>query len=154
MAEFDQLAGPVMRGAARLDADQAGGQPGKEWQHLRSPKRLTDDNLTGRINTVNLKNTLGQVEADRGNLHDGWLPFARERLMAFTPWHLDAVSGSHPPHLFSVISGSRGLAAGCLLPPEGGHWTDIRGGPFSATSGLVRCSRMNCYSMTSSARPA
>src|SRR5665213_871473 len=26
--------------------------------------------------------------------------FARERLMAFTPWHLDAVSGSHPPHLF------------------------------------------------------
>src|SRR5580704_17750988 len=25
--------------------------------------------------------------------------FARERLMAFTPWHLDAVSGSHPPHL-------------------------------------------------------
>jgi transposase InsO family protein len=25
--------------------------------------------------------------------------FARERLIAFTPWHLDAVSGSHPPHL-------------------------------------------------------
>jgi hypothetical protein len=26
--------------------------------------------------------------------------FARERLMAFTLWHPDAVSGSHPPHLF------------------------------------------------------
>src|SRR6476620_4013124 len=26
--------------------------------------------------------------------------FARECLTAFTPWHLDAVSGSHPPHLF------------------------------------------------------
>src|SRR4029077_19781886 len=25
--------------------------------------------------------------------------FARERLMAFTLWHPDAVSGSHPPHL-------------------------------------------------------
>src|SRR5437016_10523935 len=25
--------------------------------------------------------------------------FARECLMAFIPWHLDAVSGSHPPHL-------------------------------------------------------
>jgi hypothetical protein len=25
--------------------------------------------------------------------------FARECLMAFTLWHLDAVSGSHPPHL-------------------------------------------------------
>src|SRR6202166_4086782 len=29
--------------------------------------------------------------------------FARERLMAFTPWHLDAVSGSHPPHLLSRV---------------------------------------------------
>src|SRR5258708_38326833 len=27
--------------------------------------------------------------------------FARERRPAFTPWHLDAVSGSHPPHLLS-----------------------------------------------------
>jgi hypothetical protein len=25
-----------------------------------------------------------------------WLPFARERLTAFTLWHLDAVSGSYP----------------------------------------------------------
>jgi len=30
--------------------------------------------------------------------------FARERLTAFTPWHLDAVSGSHPPHLLWVDS--------------------------------------------------
>jgi hypothetical protein len=29
--------------------------------------------------------------------------FPRERLMAFTLWHLDAVSGSHPPHLLSGI---------------------------------------------------
>src|SRR4029077_18587932 len=29
--------------------------------------------------------------------------FARERLMAFTLWHPDAVSGSHPPHLLSVV---------------------------------------------------
>ena len=28
--------------------------------------------------------------------------FARECLTAFTPWHLDAVSGSHPPHLLRV----------------------------------------------------
>jgi hypothetical protein len=30
--------------------------------------------------------------------------FARERLIAFTPWHLDAVSGSHPPHLLRTKS--------------------------------------------------
>jgi hypothetical protein len=75
MAEFDQFACPVMRGAARLHADQARRQPGKEWQHLRSPKRPADNDLTGRINAVNLKNALGQIKADRGNLHDGWLPF-------------------------------------------------------------------------------
>ena len=75
MAEFDQLARPVMRRAARLHANQTSGQLGKKWQHLRPPKRLTNNDLTGRINAVDLKNVLGQVEADRGNLHSGWLLF-------------------------------------------------------------------------------
>jgi len=75
MAELDQLARPVMRRAARLDADQARRQFGKKWQHLRPPKRLANCNLAGRINAVDLKNALGQIEADRDNLHGGWLPF-------------------------------------------------------------------------------
>jgi hypothetical protein len=75
MPELDQLARPVMRGATRLDADQARRQFGKKWQHLRPPKRLANHSLAGRVNTVNLKNVLGQVEADRSNLHSGWLPF-------------------------------------------------------------------------------
>src|ERR1700745_3926845 len=29
--------------------------------------------------------------------------FAGERLMAFTPWHPDAESGSHPPHPLSGV---------------------------------------------------
>jgi hypothetical protein len=61
--------------------------------------------MAGR-NAVDLKNGLGQVEADRGNLHSGWLPFARERLMAFTSWNPDAVSGSHPPHPLRARLGS------------------------------------------------
>jgi hypothetical protein len=75
MTELDKLARPMMRRAARLDADQARRQLGKKWQHLRAPKRLANHSLTGRINAVDLKNVLGQVEADRGNLHSGWLPF-------------------------------------------------------------------------------
>src|ERR1700733_10016255 len=44
--------------------------------------------------------------------------FARERLMVFTLWHPDAVSGSHPPHLF--IGGHTGLSVnGSPLP----SWT-------------------------------
>jgi hypothetical protein len=134
MAELDKLAGPVMRRAARLHANQARRQFGKEWQHLRTSKRLADNDPTGRINAVNLKNALGQIEADCGNLHDGWLPFARECLIAFTPWHLAAVSGSHPPHLLpgvnrktcargeyfrliSDIGPSRGVALYVLMKP-------------------------------------
>jgi len=56
MAELDKLAGPVMRRAARLHANQARRQFGKEWQHLRTSKRLADNDPTGRINAVNLKN--------------------------------------------------------------------------------------------------
>ena len=75
MAEFDQLTCPMMRRAARLDPDKARRQLGKERQHLRPSQSLADNDLTARINTVNLKNVLGHVEADRGNLHSGWLPF-------------------------------------------------------------------------------
>src|SRR4029450_1330593 len=55
--------------------------------------------------------------------------FARECLIAFTPWHLDAVSGSHPPHLLWVdcVEEVRELAIwhrtmrparGCLIGPK------------------------------------
>jgi hypothetical protein len=59
------------------------------------------------------------AQANRSNLHDGWLPFARERLIAFTPWHLDAVSGSHPPHLLhskgdQIAASPRNVAMGRL----------------------------------------
>jgi|SRR5580692_6384497 hypothetical protein len=110
MAEFDQLTCPMMRRAARLDPDKARRQLGKERQHLRPSQRLADNDLTGRINAVNLKNALGQIQANGSNLHDGWL-LACERLTAFTPWHLDAVSGSHPPHLLSGAQPPRRLIA-------------------------------------------
>jgi hypothetical protein len=61
MAKLYQFARPVVRRAARLDADQARRQLGEKWQHLRSPKRLANYNLAGRINAVDLKNALGQI---------------------------------------------------------------------------------------------
>ncbi|PAL24179.1 TonB-dependent receptor, partial [Sphingopyxis sp. GW247-27LB] len=74
---------------------------------------------------VNLKNILGQIEADRGNLHGGWLLCSG--LHDSNPsWHLDAVSGSHPPHPlysdFVTLSPSAALLddiiAGSLLGLE------------------------------------
>jgi len=73
-------------------------RPGKratwrEMQHLRPPKRLSNHNLAGRINPVD-KTLLAKSRpivviciADSSH-------FARERLMAFTLWHPDAVSGA------------------------------------------------------------
>jgi hypothetical protein len=49
---------------------------------------------------MNLKNTLGQIEADGGNLHGGWL-LCSGCLTANPFWHSDAGSGSHPPHPLS-----------------------------------------------------
>ena len=69
MAELDQLARPVMRCAARHHADRARKQLGEKCRHLRLSKRLANHDLTGRANAVDLKNALGQVQADRGNLH-------------------------------------------------------------------------------------
>lgn len=96
--ERNQLARPVMRRPARLHADQASRQLGEERQHLSPPQRLAHHRFAGGINSMNLENALGQIEADRGNLHRGWLP-SSWWLTASTPWHSDAVSGSYPPHL-------------------------------------------------------
>jgi hypothetical protein len=48
-----------------------GGKLGEERQHLGAPQRLADDDCARSINGVNLKNMLGQIQADRGNLHGG-----------------------------------------------------------------------------------
>ena len=72
----------------------------EEGQHLRPSQRLADHNLTGRVDPMNLKNVLGQIEADCANLHNGWLLCSG--LYDSNPsWHFDAVSGSHPPHPLS-----------------------------------------------------
>src|SRR3546814_1141269 len=69
--------------------------------------RISDwssDVCSSYLNRVNLKNALGQIEADRTNLHRGWLPLLVDALTASTLWHSDAGSGSHPPHLLSVAA--------------------------------------------------
>ena len=75
MAEPDQLARPVMRRVASLDADQARGSLAKNTSICDRLSGPTNNDLTGCINAMDLKNVLGRVEADRGNLHGGWLPF-------------------------------------------------------------------------------
>jgi hypothetical protein len=62
-----------MARAARLDADQAGLKLAEERHHLSPPQRPADNDLARRVNRVNLKDILGQIEADSANLHGGRL---------------------------------------------------------------------------------
>jgi hypothetical protein len=58
----------------RLHANQAGRQRGEKRNHLAASKSLPDDDLLVRVDTVDLKHVLGDIQTDRGNLHvDGSL---------------------------------------------------------------------------------
>jgi hypothetical protein len=57
-----------------LDTDQTRIEPFKNPHDLRSAKRLAHNNFPNPVDAVDLKNALGQIKADRGNFHRGWLP--------------------------------------------------------------------------------
>ena len=41
----------------------------EERRNLAAAKLLSDDDLLGRVNSVNLKHVLGDIQTDRSNLH-------------------------------------------------------------------------------------
>jgi hypothetical protein len=49
--------------------DQAWRHRFEKSYHLTAAKLLPDDDLLGRVDAVNLKNVLGDIQTDRGNLH-------------------------------------------------------------------------------------
>ena len=66
--------------------------------------------------------------------------FARERLMAFTLWHPDAVSGSHPPHLFIGKSGNDWLTVEATRLAHFGHqpWSKCEPAVWLASSDIAQ----------------
>src|ERR1700731_5293501 len=56
------------RGAG-LHADKARWQTFEERQHLATPELLPNDDLLDRVDPMDLKHVLGDIQADRGNLH-------------------------------------------------------------------------------------
>jgi hypothetical protein len=108
-----------MRGTASLNANQARRQLGEKRQHLRAPQCLPDADRARGVNAMHLKNMFGQIQADGGNLHTGG-SFARVCVTATAVWHLDAVSGSHPPHL---LSGTIGPTSNAQNEAQSGHFS-------------------------------
>src|SRR5262249_49128340 len=95
MAKRAQLPRPVVRRRARLQANQTWRQSTEERQNLRTPKLLAQNRRSLRINPVQLKNMLRQVQSDRSNLAHGWLPFAADSIRQ--QFGTQMPQGGHPP---------------------------------------------------------
>src|SRR4029434_3544369 len=67
MSQGLQLARPVMRRSTGLDPDQARRQLLEERQNVAPPQLTADNHLTLRINAMDLKHRLGDVETDSRN---------------------------------------------------------------------------------------
>jgi hypothetical protein len=60
-----------MRATARLYADQARRQIGKEFSHLATLELLPQPGLAAFVNTVSLEHVLCQVESNCRDRHNG-----------------------------------------------------------------------------------
>src|SRR6478735_9501394 len=87
----------MVRRGTGLHADQAWRQSLEERRNLAAAKLLSDDDLLGPVNAVNLEHVLGDIQTDRGNLHVDGSPDVI-RLRRTTLWHFDAGNGRRPPH--------------------------------------------------------
>src|SRR3954465_14567705 len=59
----------MVRRGTGLHADDARRQSFEERHNLAAAKLLSDDDLLGPVNAVNLEHVLGDIQTDRGNLH-------------------------------------------------------------------------------------
>src|SRR5215813_12023637 len=84
----------MMRRGAGLHAHDTGREPLKERQNMPALQLTADDHLSRRIDAVDLKHRLGDVETDcRDRLH-AWLPITATAPAAITQWHLRAGGGA------------------------------------------------------------
>src|SRR6202022_1843421 len=96
VAELRQITCPVVRGGTSLHANEARRQRREKGNHLTAAKLLPDDDLLSRIDAVDLKHVLGDIQTDCGNLHvDGSLMWF---VATITLRRFVAGSGRRPPH--------------------------------------------------------
>src|ERR1700734_1858621 len=112
VAERLELARPMMRRGARFDADQTRWQLLKECQHVAPLELTADDDIASRIDAMNLKDRLRNVETEcRDRLHV-WLLRIVGALTASTYVALPCRWRSRPQHQ---------LATSCRVPGHGLH---------------------------------
>src|SRR5437660_3217680 len=88
----------MMRRSAGFEADEARRQPLKEWQNVPALELTANDYITCRVNSVDLKNRLGDIETNcRDRLHV-WLLRIVGSLTAPTSMALPCRWRSRPQH--------------------------------------------------------
>src|SRR5438105_8984064 len=88
----------MMRRSAGFDAEEARRQPLKEWQNVPALELTANDYITCRVNSVDLKNRLGDIETNcRDRLHV-WLLRIVGALAAPTSMALPCRWRSGPQH--------------------------------------------------------
>src|SRR5277367_3728124 len=97
----------MMRRGAGLNADQARRLLLKECQYIAPLKLTTDNDIALRIDAVNLKNRLRDVETDGRNLSHDLAPPNRGALAAPTSMALTCRWRSRPHMALSCRDGER-----------------------------------------------
>src|SRR5262245_16149410 len=70
MTKTRKFAGPIMRGGAGFNSNEARRQLLDEWQNVAALELAANEYITCSVNPVDLKNRFGDVEADcRNSLH-------------------------------------------------------------------------------------
>src|SRR5262249_39979795 len=84
----------MMRRSAGFDANEARRQLLKEWQNVSALELTTNDYITCRVNSVDLKKRLSNIETDgRDRLHV-WLLRIWGPQQHPPPWHFRAGAGA------------------------------------------------------------
>src|SRR5262250_2571930 len=84
----------MMRRSAGFDADKASRQLLKEWYNVSALELTANDYITCRVDSVNLKNRLGDIETDCRDRFHVWLLRIVGALTAPLPWHFRAGGGA------------------------------------------------------------
>src|SRR3979409_584759 len=115
MTERLELTRPMMRCGAGLDANEAGRKLLEEWKNLSPPQLSAKNHHAFRVDAVDLKNRLGDVETVcRDRLH-AWLLRIVVTSTATTSVALACRWRSRPQHHERTHAPQQATHAGCRI---------------------------------------
>jgi hypothetical protein len=108
-----------MRGAASLQTNQSRRRPAEKPNHLAAAQLLAKHRPLRRINTMQLKKTLGRIQANADKLFHGRL--LRMSCRQHPSWHIDAAQGPSTPSA-QVLQSPQRLLWIASLRSQWRHW--------------------------------